>query len=342
MAKTNSGLVEYAKSKVGCYYWFGTFGQMASRSLYNSKKKQYPDYYTASDFNTQIANPKQVFDCAGLIKAYLWTNDIDDTHPVYKSSQDFGATGFYNNAKVKGSISSFDKIAGRLVFRGTDKTKTHVGVYIGDGYVVEAKGHAYGVVKSTYDSSKWQYWAQCHLIEEDVKPEPQPEPQPQPQPQPQPTPEPTGDKHSDAYVGTWKTTAHSGLWMRSEPNGNKIICIPYNSTVTSSGDYRSEYDGDWLKISYDGKSGYSFMQYLSKVSDGSYSSEYVGTWQVTATSGLWMRSGAGTGNSKITCLNYGQKVSCNGYYKNVDGTIWLNITAGSQTGWSSSDWLRKL
>ena len=131
MAKTNTGLAEYCLAKVGCYYWFGTFGQMASRSLYNSKKAQYPKYYTASDFNAQIADPKQVFDCAGLIKAYLWTDSINDTTPTYKSSQDYGATGFYNQAKVKGNLPKSGLKVGTLLFKGGEKTKSHVGVYCG-------------------------------------------------------------------------------------------------------------------------------------------------------------------------------------------------------------------
>lgn len=53
MSKTNSGLIAYAKAQLGKPYWWGTFGQIASGSLYASKKKQYPSYYTAGDFASQ-------------------------------------------------------------------------------------------------------------------------------------------------------------------------------------------------------------------------------------------------------------------------------------------------
>ena len=165
MAKTNTGLVAYVKAKIGCYYWFGTFGQMASKSLYNSKKAQYPKYYTSKDFASQIANPKQVFDCSGLIKAYLWTDSIDDVTPKYNAKQDFGATAFYDHAKVKGALKAGITLKpGTLVFKGNDKTKKHVGVFIGDNQVVEAKGHAYGVVTSSFSSGGWDYYAECNLI----------------------------------------------------------------------------------------------------------------------------------------------------------------------------------
>lgn len=162
--KTNSGMANYAKAQIGKPYWFGTYGQKGSRALYLAKKKQYPKYYKASDFPSQYG--KRVHDCAGLIKGYLWSKTPTST-PKYNKNQDYGANGFYTHAKSKGKISSFKKVKGQLVFKGTDKRKTHVGVYIGGGYVVEAKGHKYGVVKSKL--SGWKYWAQCNLIKPDAK-----------------------------------------------------------------------------------------------------------------------------------------------------------------------------
>lgn len=339
MAKTNSGLVAYVKAKIGSYYWFGTFGQMASQALYESKKAQYPKYYTAKDFQKQIANPRQVFDCSGLIKAFLWTDSIDDVTPKYNPKQDYGATALYDHATSKGDISSFPKIAGQLVFKGNSKTKSHVGVYIGGDSVVEAKGHSYGVVETKLSTGKWSYWAQSNLIEDDTS---KPEPQPQPAPEPTPAPEPSGDQHSDSYAGVWKITAKSGLWMRKSPNGEKITCIPLNKIVTCSGDYQKVSDGEWLKVTYDGKTGYCFKAYLSKIVEGNFSQDYVGTYKVTAHSGLWMRSGAGTSHSKIKCMTYHSKCTCGGFFEDVSGTRWLKITQGGNTGWSSSEYLAKV
>ena len=44
----------------------------------------------------------------------------------------------------------------------------HVGVYIGDGKVVEARGHSYGVVKTDLKSRNWTKWCKCPYIEYDV------------------------------------------------------------------------------------------------------------------------------------------------------------------------------
>ncbi len=166
MAKTNTGLVAYAKAQVGLPYWYGTFGQKATASLYSSKKKQYPAYYTASDYSTQYG--KRVHDCVGLIKGYLWSDSATAT-PTYKSSQDKNAQGMYTLATTKGAIATFPKTAGLLVFKGASAGAiTHVGVYDGNGYVYEAKEHAYGVIKTAYKASAWQYWAQCPYTTDDT------------------------------------------------------------------------------------------------------------------------------------------------------------------------------
>lgn len=162
----NIEFASYAKSKVGCYYWFGTFGQKASKALYAEKKAQYPKYYTASDFSKQIANPKQCFDCAGLVKSIILLKK-------YTPADDLGATGIYSKCKVKGIIKDINALkVGTLLYKGNDKQKTHVGVYLGSGKIAEAKGHAYGVVESSYNST-WKYYSEYYAVDySGVEPEP--------------------------------------------------------------------------------------------------------------------------------------------------------------------------
>lgn len=166
MPKTNTGLIEYARAQLGRPYWWGTFGQIASGSLYASKKKQYPSYYTAGDFGSQYG--KRVHDCIGLIKGYLWS-DSPTSAPTYVASQDKSAAGMYAASSVKGMIGTFDYVPGRLLYkRTTSGAINHVGVYEGGGYVIEAKGHAYGVVRTPFRPAEWAFWSQCPYIQADV------------------------------------------------------------------------------------------------------------------------------------------------------------------------------
>lgn len=159
--KNNIQLVEYAKAQIGSPYWFGTFGQIASENLLNQKASQYPKMYTKS----RIAKAKKehlgqrVHDCMGLIKGFIWSADANSA-PKYKASEDWSADAAFEKATEKGPIATIPEIPGVLVrYRG------HVGVYIGGGKVIEARGFDYGVVSTRLKDRKWLNWYKHPLIE---------------------------------------------------------------------------------------------------------------------------------------------------------------------------------
>ena len=155
MEKTARGLVEYAIAQLGKPYWYGTFGQAASKGLYEQKKNQYPNQYIW-DYDSSTA---KVHDCVGLIKGYLWCNSPDDNNPAYNSAQDKSANGMHTACKTKGEMETMPEIPGLLVF--FDK---HVGVYIGNGEVVEARSRRHGVYKSKLAERPWTSWGYCPYI----------------------------------------------------------------------------------------------------------------------------------------------------------------------------------
>ena len=158
-SKTNIGLVEYAKAQLGKPYWWGTFGQTATKQLLDSKRKQYPTYYKADDFESQIG--ERVHDCVGLVKGYMWSDGVDGK-PVYASNgfPDINADTLLANSTRKGGIYSIPDKVGVCVFM-----KGHVGVYVGGGWVVEARGHKFGVVKTRIDARPWKNWAEIPYIQ---------------------------------------------------------------------------------------------------------------------------------------------------------------------------------
>ena len=77
MGKTNQGLINYAKGQLGRPYWYGTFGQISTRSLYQQKKQQYPNNYPPKSWTEQSFMDQlnvKVHDCVGLIKGYVMGN----------------------------------------------------------------------------------------------------------------------------------------------------------------------------------------------------------------------------------------------------------------------------
>jgi hypothetical protein len=158
MSKTNTGLVEYAEAQLGRPYWMGTFGQTATKALYDSNRSRLPGDYAWTDMPTQFG--KRVHDCIGLIKGYCWS-DGPDSPPVYASNgfPDISADGMKAACRIKGPICTIPDIPGLLVF-----APGHVGVYAGGGYVIEAMGHKYGVVKTRLKDRTFTTWGQCPYI----------------------------------------------------------------------------------------------------------------------------------------------------------------------------------
>lgn len=160
MTKTNTGLVEYAKAQLGKPYWWGTFGQVASAGLLVQKRTQYPDRYDSYGDECKKQYGQKVHDCVGLIKGYLWC-DTPDSEPIYKAAQDVAVSGLFMVCPENGSIDTMPDLPGVCVFM---RDMSHVGVYIGDGYVVEATGHARGVVKSKLAGRGWALWGKPRWI----------------------------------------------------------------------------------------------------------------------------------------------------------------------------------
>lgn len=153
--KNNVALVAYCEAQLGRPYWYGTFGQKATASLEAAKRKQYPKYYKATDYPQQYG--QKVHDCIGLIKGFFWTKYHDDMCPSYCSNgfPDLSANGYYNHCTRKSKdMKTMPDIPGIAVFMDG-----HVGVYVGGGWVIEARGHKYGVVKTRLEERKWTKWA---------------------------------------------------------------------------------------------------------------------------------------------------------------------------------------
>ena len=149
MEKTAIGLVEYAKAQLGRPYWYGTFGQAASKELYDQKKRQYPSHYKW-DYAGEIA---KVHDCSGLVEGYLFSDTPEDLTPTYKAARDRSANATLEACIEKGDISTIPEIPGVIVFY-----PGHMGVYIGGGEVIEARGHKYGVVNTKLKDRGWKNW----------------------------------------------------------------------------------------------------------------------------------------------------------------------------------------
>ena len=161
--KNNLDLVAYAVSawENGWGYVWGTYGSVLTDSLFASKLAQYPDGVGSyEDFIRENWLGGRTTDCVGLIKGYGWL-DISDMSIGYgiNGMPDVGADQMYANATVKGDMSSMPDTPGLAVWHSG-----HIGVYIGNGEVVEAMGTKYGVVKTKLSERSWTAWLEVPYI----------------------------------------------------------------------------------------------------------------------------------------------------------------------------------
>jgi len=161
--KNNLDLVkwsEFAADKGWGYVW-GTYGTVLSPDFLESKIIQYPDEVGGKeDFIRENWLGKRTADCVGLIKGYSWYDTASQmTILVSNGMPDIGADIMYENATEKGTIDTIPEIPGLAVWK-----EGHIGVYIGEGEVVEAYRTTSGVIRSELANGGWTHWLKIPYI----------------------------------------------------------------------------------------------------------------------------------------------------------------------------------
>lgn len=161
--KNNLDLVkwsEFAADKGWGYVW-GTYGTVLSPDFLESKIIQYPDEVGGKeDFIRENWLGKRTADCVGLIKGYSWYDTASQmTILVSNGMPDIGADIMYENATEKGTIDTIPEIPGLAVWK-----EGHIGVYIGEGEVVEAYRTTSGVIRSKLANGGWTHWLKIPYI----------------------------------------------------------------------------------------------------------------------------------------------------------------------------------
>lgn len=118
-----------------------------------------------------------------------------------------------------------------------------------------------------------------------------------------------------------------------------------NSVMVKRESYGKKYYDKYAFKPSTTESSTSAKKVVATDSAQSFDRNLAGTYKVTATSGLYMRHGAGVTKKKMVALPKGTAVKNYGYYTSVLGTKWLYIQVtynGVQyTGFSSSKYLKK-
>ena len=137
MNLTNIGLVQFVKTKLGTPYVYGMKGQVMTQANYNYLQRTYGVKLVWNSDEKKVG--KVCVDCSGLISWYTGKR---------KSSSQY---------KAESKAQPINTIAlapiGAAVWR-----QGHIGIYIGNGLIIEARGSQYGVVQTKVKDRDFTHW----------------------------------------------------------------------------------------------------------------------------------------------------------------------------------------
>lgn len=164
----------YALEQVGAAYVMGATAQRCTpsmrRALANGRSSEYADQITDS---CPVLSGKRsscegcryagrlAFDCAQLSKYAAKAGGI--ALPSGSNSQWTKV-----DWAVRGEIAEMPMDTVCFVYHVRDGRMSHVGVYLGDGTVADARGHAYGVLHRDVASYPWTHYAVPKEIAQEV------------------------------------------------------------------------------------------------------------------------------------------------------------------------------
>lgn len=143
----NGELAKFCIEKIGTPYVMGTNGKKFTQAMYNDLVRRNPGgWFSAAKLPKVKSCIGQITtDCHGLIEWFVREQS--------GQSYDTTADAAFQTAKIKGSIKSIPEQPGICV-----RYSGHVGIYIGGGYVVEARGFDYGVCITKLSGRPWTHW----------------------------------------------------------------------------------------------------------------------------------------------------------------------------------------
>lgn len=131
--------MEHCKGKIGTPYVYGAKGEVLTQAILDRLARENPGTYTTT-YKAKAAKyiGQRCTDCSGLISWYTGVMR--------------GSYNYHDTAEERVGMDHLDesKVGWALWKPG------HIGVYIGGGWCIEAKGINYGTIKSQVSAAPWQ------------------------------------------------------------------------------------------------------------------------------------------------------------------------------------------
>lgn len=211
-------------------YIYGQAGDLWTEAKQKSATRETTKKYGSKWIGHYVA------DCSGL---FHWAFAKLGGYMYHGSN-----TMFLKYTSANGKLSSGKRTDGKelkagtavFVWKESEGKYTHVGLYIGNGYVIEAASTQSGVIKSKASNKKWTHWGELKGVDYGSKPEPIP-------------------KGYAEVTGT-------RLAMRSAPTTQASVIMRVDTGKLVK--LETEPPSEWDYVSYDGKRGYMMKKFLKE------------------------------------------------------------------------------
>lgn len=227
---------EWALSKEGCGYVWGATGYVLTQSRLNDLKEQYPDNVNEDIVKKWIG--KEVYDCAQFTRAAMKQVGIT---LVSGASSQWKKTDW----EYKGEISTLPTDRVCVLYRESPSANPmqHTGIYLGNGYVVDARGSKSGVMYTAFASYGWTHWAiPKGLYDNYEKTEPE-------------------EVLPVLYQAT--VTANTGNTVRMRAEATTDSSVLKTIKLGQVVDVVEEVNDDWRKIVFNGQTGFMMKKFLA-------------------------------------------------------------------------------
>ncbi|MBQ6721517.1 MAG: peptidoglycan-binding protein [Clostridia bacterium] len=153
-----SDLIEkfkYALNDHWGYIW-GQWGGTWTQAKQNAASREMTIKYGSKWIGHRVA------DCSGLFR---WAYSELGEKIAHGSNSIFDRYCSAKGQLKKGKrTDGADLLPGTAVFTGDSKEHGHIGLFIGNGEVIEAAGTEQGVIKSKVTATKWTWWGELKAL----------------------------------------------------------------------------------------------------------------------------------------------------------------------------------
>ena len=208
----------------------------------NNESAKKSKYYSAARYGSKWVG-HYVTDCSGL---FTWSFKELGGFMYHGSNTMWDKYCTAQGKLVGGKRSDGKELKpGTAVFvlKGTSD-RSHVGLYIGNGKVIEASGTQVGVITSDITNKKWCEWGELKGVNYSASSKDTP------------TPIPAEEKESSVSIGSALVNA-TKVALRSAPSTTASIL-----TRVDKGQRVQVIEGEWTRVTYQGKSGYMMTKFL--------------------------------------------------------------------------------